>query len=330
MADEPGDFVVDLDGDNDGGNKSDGGGDSSSSSGSSGPPPDPLRPYRDALLQMRIDPGPFIRLMQQAAGQNWSIAEFMWGLEGDKAFLRQFPGIQSLLDAGHSVTGAVSQWRSMAEQYEQAAHDLGLTKLANLTPRRIGTIIEAGLSVDEYKFRLGMYQMAKNSEAYRHAFNQILKGRGEAQLDQKGWYRFLMGKADAKLYDLYEGAVILQELQDEGLRVGQARKIAKMVGGSTGPAFDPAQFAVAVDNIYRTLGGDVVTQAGIKPKDIALAALRDRLTAPEAAKRAQATWGKLEQMVRNAQAKDTDQQATTLVAGRPISESAPQGELAGA
>ncbi len=320
--DAPGDFNVNL------GNTAT----TSSSGGGTSTPVDPLRPYRDWLLGVRIDPGPFVELMHKAASGNWTVNEFTWALETDKAFQRMFPGISTLLSGGMNVPGAIAAWRNMSQEYIGWARDSGYGHLVELTPKRVGMLIEGGVDKNEFVFKLGMLDALKNNPQFGEAFNAMLTARGEKKLDDVGLFKYLVGKADQRLYDLYEGALILQQMGPEGMRVGQARRFSRMISGGEGPAFGPGfsigDFAASVQGIYAALGHQQISDAGLRAKDIALVALKDRISSPEARKKAEAALSLLEQLFRNARAKNTDLQATTLLAGRPISESAPQGEFA--
>lgn len=289
---------------------------------------DPLAGYRSVLLQMRIPPGPFINLMHQAAQQNWTSAEFAWALEGDPKFTKMFPGIGALLDQGLSVPSAVSQWRQLYSEWTDNVHDSGLAKYARLTPNRFGMYLNQGVDLQEMLFRVSIIKMAKTSDDFRAAFNAILKARGENQLDKVGWANFLAGKGDQRVYDLYEGTVLLQELGAQGLKVKEARQLAKVVSGQEGgPAFSASKFAEAITTIRRSLGDQLINESGLGAKGLALASLKDVVTSPEAAREATAAFDKLEQLMKNQQAatQTTGQEATTTVNGRPVSALAPTG-----
>lgn len=308
-----------------------GGGSSGGSSGGGGggEPLDPLMAYRAALLRMRVPPGPYIQLMHQAAQQNWTTDEFIWALESDPRFQKTFPGINALLDQGMSIPTAVGQWRGMYTEWHDAFKDAGLSKFARLTPKRFGMYLENGVDLEEAVFRVSIVKMAKTSEPFRLAFNQILKKRGQGQLNKQGWAQFLAGRGDQQVYDLYEGALLLQELGGEGgLRVQEARRLGKMVSGPEGgPAFSAAGFAEAVENIRRALGSELIESSGLGAKGIALAALKDQVTKPGAKRKAVAASAQLEQMLANQQAASQARggEVSSVVAGRPIASSAPGG-----
>lgn len=327
MADEEGgppeEFTVNIDGgDGDGG---DGGG--SSSGGGGGEPVDPLGPYRSILLGMRINPAPFIGLMHQAAAQNWSSSELMWALESNPRFLKMFPGITQLLDEGMSVSGAVASWRRIGQEYKEAATEMGASKIARLTPQRIGDLILNNVDLDEFKLRLGILQYARHTEGARQAFNAVLKKKGDQQLDKQGWYRFIMGRGEQRLYDTYEGALLLQELAGEGLRGRQARHLGKIISGAEGtPAFDASSIAKAFQEVRNALGSQVLRDAHISGKDLALAVLGSAegvtLSTPRATKRATFARQKLEQLVKNVQGIETAKEGGATMqtqSGRPIS-----------
>jgi hypothetical protein len=307
-----------------------GGGGSSSSGGGGGTPVDPHKAYRDILFGLRINPGPFVNLIDQAVKGKWGSNEFLYSLSTDPQFFTMFPGIESLLDQGLSIPGAISTWRKMATTYQNVAADLGLSHLARLTPKRIGQLVAGNVDAEEFQLRLSILQAAKNSDAFRDAFNRILRGNGQQALDKQGWYRFLMGQADRKLYDTYEAAQILQELGPEGIGARQARKLARAAGTPGAPA-DLSEFVANVSAIRQKLGTVALEQAGLKTADIAAAALRDQLSG-NLKRRADATLTQLEQMFRNRDAQNAgavDTVTTVAGEGRPVSASAPQGELAG-
>lgn len=321
--DRPGEFVVNVDG-------GDGDGDGGSSSGGGGEPADPLGPYRSILLRLRIPPGPFIGLMHQAAGQNWSADEFMWGLEGNPRFNKMFPGIQQLLDEGMSVSSAVAAWRRLGEEYQEAAKEMGVGKLTRLNPQRIGYLIENNIDLDEFKLRAGILEYARHTEGARQAFNAILKNRGDRQLDRQGWFRFIMGKGEQRLYDTYEGAVLFQELGPQGLRAREARRLGKIISGAEGtPAFDATSIALAFREIRSKLGSQVLEDAGMRARDLALAVLGSQegifIERPKAARHAQAAREALEQIARNVQGVETGTENIATMqteSGRPISSAA--------
>lgn len=324
-GDQPGDFVVNLGGDGGGG-----GGSSSSGGGGGGAPADPLGPYRSLFLRLRIPPGPFIGLMHQAAAQNWSADELMWALEGNPRFNKMFPGIQQLLDEGMSVSSAVSAWRRMGQEYIEAAKEGGWGKIARLNPQRIGQLIENNIDVDEFKMRAGILEYARHTEGARQAFNAVLKKKGDQQLDRQGWFKFIMGQGEQHLYDTYEGAVLFQELGAMGLRGKQARRLGKIISGPEGaPAFDAASVAAAFQEIKSKLGSQVLSDSGIKARELALAVLGSQegihFTRPKAARRAVAARDALEQLARNVQGVETGTENVATMqteGGRPISSAA--------
>ena len=329
MADKPSDEGITINvggGDGDG----DGSGGSSSSGGGSSEPVDKLAPYRSILLGMRLPPGLFADLMSRAANENWTANDFMWALTSAKQFNRMFPGIQSLLDQGMSPSQAVTTWRATSEAYEQSLRDAGLWGYAkkDMSKQNIGTAIKNGVDPEEMVFRMSIAQQAQRSESLRTAFNGILKNKGEAQLDKKGWRQFLMGKSDAALYNLYEGAQLLQQLGGtEGIKVKEARRLARAVG-VPGQSVDVIDAIANIDRVRRSLGSQLLTDAGISTADLATAALAESITArnPKLKRKAAGIVARLEQLQANKEAGDAagGQEATTTAAGRPISETAPR------
>ena len=302
-------------------------GDGDGGGGGGGEPADPLAGYRQALLRLRIPPGPYVALMQQAANGKWSADEFLWALESDPRFQKTFPGINSLLDAGLSVPSAVSRWRAMFTEYKEAAQDAGLTRFAKLTPKRFGMYLEEGVDIEEMLFRVSIIKQAKQSEPFRNAINAILKKKGQQALDKKGWAEFLAGRGDQAVYDLYEGALLLQELGGAGLKVKEARRLGKIITGPEGgPAFSAAGFAEAIRNVQSALGSQVLKESGLSPKELALATLKDSVTKPEARRKATAAFEQLEQLMRNREAsmQEGGREAVSTEGGRPISELAPR------
>lgn len=318
-----------------GGDGGGGGGSSSSSSGSSGGgssgPADPTAPYRNILLGMRLPPGLFADLMARAAAEHWGSNDFLWALSSSKQFNRLFPGIQSLLDQGMSVPQAVATWKGTSEAYEQALRDAGLWGFikGKMNKQNIGLAIKNGVDPEEIVFRASIAQQAKRSESLRVAFNAILKNKGEQQLDKQGWVKFLMGKSDAKVYDLYEGAQLLQQFGGaEGLSVKQARQLSKAFG-VPGQYVDVTDAIANVNRIRRTLGTQQLRDAGISAADEVTAALAESLTAknPKLKAKAEGITTRLEQLLANKQAADQASGAeavSVLGSNRPISELAPK------
>ena len=305
-----------------------GGGSGGSSGGGGGEPADPLAGYRSALLRLRIPPGPYVQLMQHAANGRWSTDEFLWALESDPRFQKTFPGINQLLDSGLSVPSAVSRWRAMYTEYKEAAQDAGLTRFARLTPKRFGMYLEEGVDVEEMLFRVSIIKQAKQSEPFRNAINAILKKKGQQALDKKGWAEFLAGRGEQAVYDLYEGALLLQELGGAGLKVKEARRLGKILTGPEGgPAFSAAGFAEAIRNVQSALGSQVLKESGLSAKELALATLKDSVSKPEARRKATAAFEQLEQMMRNREAsmQEGGREAVSTEGGRPISSLAPGG-----
>ena len=334
MADKPSDdpIVINVGGDGDGGSSSSGDGGSSSSSSSSGgssEPQDPTGPYRSILLGMRLPPGLFADLMSRAAAEKWTANDFLWALSSSKQFNRLFPGIQSLLDQGMSVTQAVQTWKATSESYEQSLRDAGLWGFmkGKMTKANIGQAIKNGKDPEELVFVASIAEQAKRSESLRVAFNGILKNKGEAQLDKKGWLKFLLGKSDAKLYDMYEGAQLLQTLGgQEGLNVKDARRLAKAFG-QPGQYVDVTDAIGNIDRIRRTIGSEVLRGAGLDAADLAVAALSESLTArnPKLKQKAAGIIAQLEQLTANREAANQagGQEAVSAINDRPISELAP-------
>lgn len=336
MSDQgrPGDdpIVINVGGGGDG--DGDGGSSSSSSGGSSGggssAPADPQGPYRSILLGMRLPPGLFADLLRRAVAEHWTANDFLWALSSAKQFNRMFPGIQSLLDQGMSVTQAVTTWRATSEAYEQSLRDAGLWGFVKgkMNKQNVGQAIKNGVDPEEMVFRVSIAEQARRSEALRNSFNAILKNKGEQQLDKKGWVRFLMGKSDARLYDMYEGAQLLQTLGGvEGLRVKEARRLAKAFG-QPGQFVDVTDAIGNIDRVRRTLGTQTLRDAGITAKDEALVALADSLTArnPQMRRKAAGLQSRIEQLLANREASEAagGQEAVSIVSGRPISELGPK------
>lgn len=312
-------------GDEDGGSSSSGG-----SSGSSGPA-DPQGPYRSILLGMRLPPGLFADLLKRAVSEKWTANDFLWALSSAKQFNRMFPGIQSLLDQGMSVPQAISTWRATSQGYEQALRDAGLWGFVSgkMSKKNIGLAIQNGKDPEEMVFLVGVAQQAKRSESLREAFNQILKKRGDQQLDKKGWFKFLLGQSDARLYDVYEGAQLLQSLGGAGgLAIRDARKLAKAFG-QPGQFVDVQDAIANVDRLRRTIGTQELEGAGIDTADLVAASMAEELghRTPKLRRKAEGVLTRLEQLARNREAALAagGAEATTSVGGRPISELAPKG-----
>lgn len=310
-----------------------GGGDGSSgfSFGGGGGGGNPSQFFRSILLGMRINPIAFRDIIGVAGQEGWSSEEFMWAVSNSQPFQRMFPGINALFQQGMSFGTAVSTWRRMAEEYRGVAKALGLGHLARLTPNRVGFLIRRGVDVEEFQLRLSILNIAKKSEPFRETFNQLLTDYGHEKLDKQGWYKFLMGHADKRIYDLYEAASLFQQLGAEGLRLREAKQLARAVGPSGVPA-DLSEVLSQVGQVQDALGSQQLADAGISAKDMALAVLRDQLNSPARKRAADRIATQIEQMVLNRQASETaiDRQATFVVGqDRPISSAAPTGELAG-
>lgn len=285
--------------------------------------------FRSLLLGMWINPAPYRNLINQAASEGWSADEFMWSLANTNAFQNTFPGINHLLQKGMSLGTAVSTWRGMAEQYREIAKQMHLGNLARLTPQRIGTLIRGDVDMEEFVVRLRLYDIATRTDYAREQFNRILSKFGRAKLDRVGWYRFIMGHGEEHLYNIYEANVLLNDLGPEGLKVAEAKRLAKVVGSFDNPA-DLSQVLSQVEKIHDALGTQVLKEAGIQTADLALGVLRDQVGG-QVARKADLILRDVEQMLLNREAmnKAIDKTSTIVRGGRPISEAAPQGELAG-
>lgn len=308
-----------------------GGGDSGGGT-SSAPAVDPRKAYRAILFRLRLPVGLFADLISRAAGEQWGADEFMWALSNTQQFNRLFPHIGALLDQGMGVQQAIATWRGMATAYENELRDKGLWGFARskLSKANIGLAIARGIDVEEMVFRMSIAEQAVHSEDVRRAFNAILKNRGDAQLDKQGWVRFLLGKSEAKLYDIWEGTQLLAQLGPEGLKIRQARRLGKLIG-EPGQAVDVSDALSSVRRIQRTFGTQQLADAGISTNELALAVLSEGIRKPKAKARADAVVAQLEQLARNQQAAAgaVDRTASFTRGGRPVSEAAPAGELAG-
>lgn len=311
-----------------------GGGDNGGSSSSSGPSQvDLRRPYRSILLRLGIPVGLFADLMSRAAGERWTADEFYWALSNSKQFNRLFPKIAHLIDSGMSVPQAVAFWKRMASEYETELRNAGLWNDVKgyMNKQGIGQAIANGMDVEEVLFRASIIEQAKRTESLRLAFNAVLKNKGDQQLDRKGWARFLMGKADRRFYDIYEGAVLFQELGAAGLKAKQARNIARGVGFPGQPA-DLSSALADIDRIRRTLGSQVLEDAGISAAELAFAALGDQLRDKRKLDKARLAQARIEQLLANQEAlegaRDT-QQTPVTESGRPISFAAPSPQVTG-
>jgi hypothetical protein len=279
---------------------------------------------------MRLPPGLFADLMRRAVAERWTANDFMWALSSSKQFNRMFPGIQSLLDQGMSVPQAISTWRATSQGYEQALRDAGLWGFikGKMTKQNIGRAIERGKDPEEMVLLIGIAQQAKRSEELRNAFNAILKNKGDRQLDKKGWFNFLLGKSEARLYDMYEGALLMQELGGtEGLRIKEARRLAKAFG-QPGQLVDVTDAIANVDRLRRTIGRQELEGAGIDTADLVLASMSEEMSIrkPKLKLKAAQTMAELERLAANRQAAEEagGQEAVSIVGGRPISELAPK------
>lgn len=314
------DIIIETDGGGGGSSTGGGGGDGGQSR------IDALRrSFRGVLFNLGLDPDPYAQLIQQAIAGEWSAAEFLWSLSTEQAFAQSFPGVEALLERGMSVGEAVRFWRGMANEYAQVAKDLGLSRVARLTDKRIGFLIENNVDPEEFGFRLGVLKNARRSEDFRLAFNRILKGRGQEQLDKQGWFKFLMGVGDTKLYDTYEATVLLQELGPEGLRVREARRLGRAIGAK-GQLADLSTFSSTLERIRSSVGSQILSDAGLRTADLALAALAEQVSSPDLRRRAEGAMAQVEQLLRNQEAREAavDRSAVYLTeGGRPISALAP-------
>jgi len=315
------------DGNNQGGGSGGGGGGGGGSSSV-----DLRRPYRSILLRLGIPVGLFVDLISRAASERWTADEFLWAMSNTKQFNRLFPRIGSLIDSGMGIAAAVTFWKRMASEYELALRNAGLWNDVKgyMNKAGIGEAIAQGMDPEEVLFRASIIEQARRTESLRNAFNAVLKNKQEQQLDKQGWARFLMGKADRKFYDLYEGAVLFQELGAAGLKGREARRLGRAVGFPG----QPADLSSALEDIFRirqTLGDQTLRDAGVTPAELALAALGSQLRDKRRIDKARATKTLLEQLLANQEALEgaRDTQPSAFPNDRPISLSAPGPEVTG-
>jgi hypothetical protein len=221
------------------------------------------RSYRSYLLGLRVNPGPFVDIIDKAAQQEWSSAEFLYSVSKSGDFRRMFPGVGALFKEGASVTTAIGEWRQRAAEYRDIQQNLDVPY--NLNRRRVGYLIKHNVSGDEFAQRLLVEDAMAATEGVHQAFNALLSQRQQKQLDKKGWFKFLMGESERTLYDLYEAATI----STAGLEISkeEALGLARGIGPAGELVGDLGKLVTQVKELKATAGQEI-KDAGITDADL--------------------------------------------------------------
>jgi hypothetical protein len=212
-----------------GGGGGDGGGSSTASSAASAAKAAQKRRlgYVGILRRLRLNLGPYAKIIERAAQQEWPSDIFMYEITRTKQFRRTFQGIGALFKEGMTVESAIGEWRRRAVAYRDVANQLDSG--IQLNRKRIGWLIKNRVSAEEFAQRVLVMENLQQTEAMRTQFNALLTQRQKKQLDERGWFRFLTGQLnDRSLYDLAEAA----QLGVSGLNITpqEALGVARAIG----------------------------------------------------------------------------------------------------
>lgn len=269
-----------LPGGESGGGSSSGGTSSSSGTSSSGgapagPSPEQQKAEREALVKRkeafrgllhryRIPVGPFGRMIDKAAKDEWNQDEFLFSVSKEKDFRQMFQGIGTLFKEGLSFGSAITEWRQRAAAYKDVHQTLDMPM--KLNRRKVGLLIKNNVSPDEYAQRLLIAEDLAQQEATRNSFNAVRAQMGLPAWDDNRWKK-LVTTRDRALWTQYEAA----RLYSAGLNLGveEAISVAQQVGAATELYGGIGELVSKVKSLKNFIGQEL-EQSGIKDSDLIL------------------------------------------------------------
>lgn len=213
-----------------------------------------------------LNPHLFDDLIHQAVQNQWTPEQFIAELYASDEFAAAFPGIFNEDGSLKMSPGEYLQLAYGPGGYVDIARNYGI----NLNLEKIGRLVEGNVSPDEWARRALILQQARQSEAYREEFNKILRARGHKPLEKGDWFRFIAGRSQAQIENLYE-AVSLR-MSDLDISREEALRAARQIGKEAPGQPQDLQRIVAEVRRVRDEVGPELRAAGITDADLAVLA----------------------------------------------------------
>lgn len=177
-------------------------------------------------LPFNIDP--FIkRALQQGVADPATLAYAM--ILRSNVFKRFYPGI---FRANGTLKMSPAEYESYVDSAKAQARSAGFT----ISRKQVGFLIQRDTSAEAYGFRVAKAAEIRANADVLNAFNRELKAAGEKPLRRaEQVFDFLTGKADQRVYDLYERSAIRGAAESAGLDITRrrARQLAQGAAGTT-------------------------------------------------------------------------------------------------
>lgn len=212
----------------------------------------------DVLQGYGLKPALFSGLIDQAIREDWSDTHFLAMIYQSEPFQKSFPGI--MRDDG-SLKMTPFEYLQLSDQYKHIAEDYGI----NMSRQRIGMNIAGDVSPDEFNDRALIFRAYQRTPELRAQVDAILSHNQQAKLDNVGYYKWLAGKSQGQVVDLYEAA----RLQQQGLDLGPHPLAVARALGTTGQITDTAALAAQVKQVSDFVGPELAA-AGITQADLTL------------------------------------------------------------
>lgn len=265
MADEPPEFTIEAPPPEGDGGTSSGGGASAAAAEAKAEAERQKKAkeaLRGLLHRYRIPVGPFGRMIDRAAKDEWGQDEFLFAVSKEKEFRQMFQGIGTLFKQGLSFGSAITEWRQRAASYKEVHQTLDMPM--KLNRRKVGLLIKNNVSADEYAQRLLVAEDLAQQEATRNAFNAVRAQMGLPAWGEDRWKKLITTR-DRALWTQYEAA----RLYASGLNLGvqEAIDVARSVGAAT-ELYGGINELVAKVKSLRNFIGQELDNKGISDRDL--------------------------------------------------------------
>lgn len=187
-----------------------------------------------------------IIFIAQAEGKSdeWVVDQ----LAKTKGFKTRFPRIEKFQKENNlTLTEAVTGFLEFEAGVKQAVQSLGQNQSV-VTPDLVGGLLDKGHALEVVQDTVAGFRRMKKFAPAMEAFNQVLQANGSAPItDLQDMFDFVMGRASADLYDLYEQSSIQEAAVSAGLgdvfSVHDAIQISRGTDQTTETSTEAAQKA---------------------------------------------------------------------------------------
>lgn len=204
------------------------------------------------LGRIMSDPD-IMRIVAEAEVGDWS-DERMWAeIRRTDGYKAVYPGIDTFISAGYA--NPEQEWRRYQNSVQSSLELMGYERDPDGSyDSATGTLLEAGISVDELNNFAPVFARAESSQDYAAVLNQWVEAETGQPLTFEDWVDVLADTTTAEMADIVERATIQFQAERTGTTLDQATisRLAELTGLSEAQmvgAFSQAEEALlAVGN----------------------------------------------------------------------------------